>query len=60
MANKKNLIKLLSTAGTGSFFVKKKNKKSVKTKTSGDEKLEFMKYDPKIRKRVIFKEAKLS
>lgn len=47
------LIKLVSTAGTGYFYVAKKN-----TRTS-TEKLSFKKYDPKARKHVEFKEAKL-
>lgn len=47
------LIKLVSTAGTGFFYVKKKNPR---TKT---EKLEFNKYDPVARKHVPFKESKI-
>ncbi|MEI8396429.1 MAG: 50S ribosomal protein L33 [Rhodospirillaceae bacterium] len=47
------LIRLVSTAETGFFYVKKKNPK----KTT--EKLEFRKYDPKARKHVVFKEAKI-
>jgi len=46
-------IKLESTAGTGYFYTTNKNKKT----TPG--KLEFMKYDPKARKHVAFKEVKL-
>ncbi len=46
-------IKLVSTEGTGYFYVTKKNPR---TKT---EKFEFMKYDPVVRKRCIFKEAKI-
>ena len=46
-------IKLLSTAGTGFFYVTKKNPR---TKT---EKLEFNRYDPVVRKHVIFKETKI-
>ena len=46
-------IKLESTAGTGYFYIAKKN-----TRTS-TEKLEFKKYDPKLRKHVAFKETKL-
>ena len=46
-------IKLVSTADTGYFYVKFKNPK---TKT---EKLELKKYDPKVRKHVIFKEQKI-
>ncbi len=47
-------IKLVSTAGTGYFYTTTKNKKI----TTG--KLEFKKYDPKARKHVLFKEAKIS
>ncbi|MBC6404498.1 MAG: 50S ribosomal protein L33 [Rhodospirillales bacterium] len=47
------LIKLVSTADTGYFYVTKKNPR---TKT---EKLSFKKYDPVVRKHVLFKEAKI-
>ncbi len=47
------LIKLVSTADTGYFYVKKKNPR----KTT--EKLEFKKYDPKARKHVLFRESKM-
>ncbi|MEI6559219.1 MAG: 50S ribosomal protein L33 [Rhodospirillaceae bacterium] len=47
------LIRLISTAETGFFYVKKKNPK----KTT--EKLNFRKYDPVARKHVAFKEAKI-
>ncbi|PWC39069.1 50S ribosomal protein L33 [Azospirillum sp. TSO35-2] len=47
------LIKLVSTADTGFFYVKKKNPK----KTT--EKLSFRKYDPVARKHVEFKESKI-
>ncbi len=47
------LIKLVSTADTGFFYVKKKNPK----KTT--EKLSFNKYDPVARKHVQFKESKI-
>ncbi|HEU0070044.1 MAG TPA: 50S ribosomal protein L33 [Alphaproteobacteria bacterium] len=47
------LIKLVSTAETGFFYVAKKNPR---TKT---EKFEFRKYDPVARKHVAFKEAKI-
>ncbi|MBT9492130.1 MULTISPECIES: 50S ribosomal protein L33 [Roseateles] len=46
-------IKLESTAGTGHFYTTDKNKKT----TTG--KLEFMKFDPKARKHVLYKETKL-
>ena len=47
------LIKLVSTADTGYYYVTKKN---ARTQT---DKLEFRKYDPVVRKHVIFKEAKM-
>jgi large subunit ribosomal protein L33 len=47
------IIKLVSTAGTGHFYTTTKNPK---TKT---EKLVIKKFDPKIRKHVDFKEAKV-
>lgn len=47
------LIKLESTAGTGYFYVAKKNPR----KTT--EKLSFRKYDPVARKHVEFKETKM-
>src|SRR6188768_1568286 len=46
-------IKLNSTADTGFFYVTKKNPR---TQT---EKLVMRKYDPKVRKHVEFKEAKI-
>ena len=47
------LIKLVSSADTGFFYVKKKNPR---TKT---EKMELKKYDPIARKHVVFKESKI-
>jgi large subunit ribosomal protein L33 len=47
------LIKLVSTADTGYFYVTKKNPR---TKT---EKLQLKKYDPVARKHVAFKESKI-
>lgn len=47
------LVKLVSTAGTGFFYVKKRNPRKQ------PEKLAFKKYDPKVRKHVEFKEQKL-
>ena len=47
------LIKMVSTADTGYFYVAKKNPR---TKT---EKLELRKYDPRARKHVLFKESKM-
>jgi large subunit ribosomal protein L33 len=46
-------IKLESTAGTGHFYTTSKNKKTT------PEKLEFLKFDPKARKHVLYKEIKL-
>jgi len=46
-------IKLESTAGTGHFYTTTKNKKTK------PDKLEMMKYDPKARKHVAYKETKL-
>ena len=46
-------IKLLSTAGTGFFYVTKKNPRN------STEKFSFKKYDPVVRKHVEFKEAKI-
>ena len=45
-------VKLVSSANTG--FLRKQNPKSM------SEKLELKKYDPKVRKHVIFKSRKLS
>lgn len=52
---KKNtiLLKLESTAGTGFFYVKKRNPRKL------TEKLKFRKYDPVARKHVEFVETKL-
>jgi len=52
---KKNtiLVKLVSTAKTGYFLVKKRNPKKLQ------EKLSFKKYDPVVRKHVLFKEEKI-
>ncbi len=47
------LIKLVSTADTGFYYVTKKNTRNV------TDKMEFRKYDPVIRKHVPFKEAKI-
>jgi large subunit ribosomal protein L33 len=47
------LIKLVSSADTGFYYVTKKNPR---TKTA---KLELKKFDPVARKHVLFKEAKI-
>ncbi len=46
-------VKLVSSADTGYFYVAKKN---TRTKT---DKLAFRKYDPVVRKHVLFKESKM-
>ena len=46
-------IRLVSTADTGYFYVTKKNPRTK------PEKLEVRKYDPKARKHVLFREAKI-
>lgn len=48
------LLKMESSAGTGYMYVKKKNPKKL------TKKLEFMKYDPVVRKHVKFVETKMS
>ena len=46
-------IKLESTAGTGFFYTTTKNKRTTPAK------MEIMKFDPKARKHVMFKETKI-
>ena len=50
-AGNRELIRLVSTAGTGYFYTTKRKK--------GREKMQLKKYDPKVNKHVIFKEAKI-
>jgi large subunit ribosomal protein L33 len=47
------LIKMVSTADTGYFYVTKKNPRTL------TEKLQLRKYDPVARKHVLFKESKI-
>ena len=47
------LIKLVSSADTGYFYVTKKNPRTT------TEKLELKKYDPVARKHVVFRETKI-
>jgi len=47
------LIKLVSSANTGYYYITKKNPRN------STEKFEFKKYDPVVRKHVVFKEAKI-
>lgn len=46
-------IKMVSSAGTGYFYVTKKNPRTM------TEKLQMRKYDPVARKHVVFKESKM-
>ena len=46
-------IKLVPSAGTGHFYTTTKNKRNMPGK------MEIKKFDPKIRKHVIYKEAKI-
>ncbi len=46
-------IRLVSSAGTGHFYTTSKNKRL------HPEKMEVKKYDPRIRKHVMYKEAKI-
>ncbi|MFP3014633.1 MAG: 50S ribosomal protein L33 [Arsenophonus sp.] len=46
-------IKLVSSEGTGHFYTTTKNKRTI------PKKLEIKKFDPVIRKHVIYKEAKI-
>ncbi|CAK9180897.1 unnamed protein product [Ilex paraguariensis] len=46
-------IRLVSAAGTGFFYVKRKNPRRIPTK------LEFRKYDPRVNRHVLFTEAKM-
>ena len=46
-------IKLVSSAGTGHYYTTIKNKRTM------TEKLEMKKYDPVVRKHVMYKEAKI-
>ncbi len=49
----REIIRLESTAGTGYCYYTTKNKRQT------TDKLEFKKYDPKVRKHVLFKEKKM-
>tara|TARA_B100000214_G_C23525650_1_gene427032 strand:+ start:230 stop:397 length:168 start_codon:yes stop_codon:yes gene_type:complete len=46
-------IKLVSSAGTGHFYTTTKNKRTMTNK------FEIKKFDPKARKHVLYKEAKI-
>ena len=51
-STRREKVKLVSTAGTGYYYTAAKLK--------GKDKLKLKKYDPKARKHVEFKEAKLT
>ena len=53
MASNREKIRLTSSAGTGHFYTTTKNKRL------HPEKMEVKKYDPKARKHVVYKEAKI-
>ena len=46
-------IKLVSSAGTGHYYTTNKNKRTT------PDKLQMKKYDPVVRKHVLYKETKL-
>ncbi len=46
-------IRMVSSAGTGHFYTTDKNKRTT------PDKLEMKKYDPVVRKHVIYKEGKI-
>jgi len=46
-------IKLVSSANTGHFYTTDKNRRNM------PEKMEIKKYDPDVRKHVVYKEAKI-
>jgi len=46
-------IKLVSSAGTGHFYTTSKNKRTMTSK------LEMKKFDPVVRRHVMYKEAKI-
>jgi large subunit ribosomal protein L33 len=51
--NARDKIRMVSSAGTGHFYTTDKNKKN----TPG--KMKMKKYDPVVRKHVMYKEAKI-
>ena len=46
-------VKMVSSAGTGHFYTTDKNKRTT------TDKLEMKKYDPVVRKHVMYKESKI-
>ena len=53
MATKRDKIRLISSAGTGHFYTTDKTKKNTPAK------MEVSKYDPVVRKHVMYKEGKI-
>ncbi len=53
MASAREKIRLVSSAGTGHFYTTTKNKRN------HPEKMKIKKFDPRVRKHVIYKEAKI-
>ena len=47
------IIRIVSSAGTGHFYTTDKNKRTT------PDKIEIKKFDPRVRKHVIYKEAKI-
>jgi large subunit ribosomal protein L33 len=53
MAAVREKIKLVSSAGTGHYYTTTKNKRT------HPDKMEVRKFDPRVRKHVMYKEAKI-
>lgn len=53
---KKETAFLVSSAGSGYFYPNRKNRKKIR----GGKKIQLKKYDPRLRKHVLFTEQKLS
>ena len=53
MPSKRDKIRLISSEGTGHFYTTDKNKRTT------PDKIEIKKFDPVVRKHVIYKEAKI-
>ena len=49
----REIIKMVSSAGTGHYYTTNKNKRTT------PEKLEMKKFDPVVRKHVLYKESKI-
>ena len=53
MAATREIIRMVSSAGTGHFYTTTKNKRTM------PDKLEMKKFDPVVRQHVMYKEAKI-